>query len=286
MLRQLLKEKYGEVEPVRLTGGYRNDTFLLKGTSPLLVAKVLKSGNDDNLNELNALQALSKTGIAPEVYDVIEMADACVLVMAYRDGRNGQAILDSGEFKVTGQLYKRMGQALARNIHSIRYSSPEGIRECGLKKLSMTLPFVPKTFREQSEKLLRKLEDPKREWVLTHGDYGIHNALFTDGETLTVLDYEWAEWSNPLTDISWVHWFTNLHYSDHAKPLTALFMEGYRSVTPVVVDPEEMKAYGVYKVWSVLYRIQQSPREVQEEWVRRLHWTLETDWMNGIPTQR
>lgn len=38
-----------------------------------------------------------------------------------------------------------------------------------------------------------------------------------------------------------------------------------------------LKAYCVYKVWKVLHKVQKSPKEVQEEWIRRLEWTIDTD---------
>jgi hypothetical protein len=82
---------------------------------------------------------------------------------------------------------------------------------------------------------------------------------------------------NPLTDIGWVCWFTKLHYPEYADSLISLFIEEYKNYNPVDLSLETLKAYCVYKVWKVLHKVQKSPKDVQEEWIRRLKWTIETD---------
>lgn len=200
--------------------------------------------------------------------------------MEFRKGINGQAILDNNELEKTKELYKSLGESLAKSIHSYKYNKTSGLNECSLNETTFHLDFVPENLITNSKRILQNIHDIKGEWVLTHGDYGIHNVLYTDSNTLTILDWEWAEWANPLTDIGWVCWFTKLHYPEQADSLLSLFIKEYRNYNPIHLSPETLKAYCVYKVWKVLHKIQNSSKEVQEEWIKRLKWTLETDIIN------
>ncbi|MDZ5473613.1 phosphotransferase [Bacillus sp. 31A1R] len=271
-----LTSRYGSFTSVRLTGGYTNETFLLEGIEPLRVAKVVSKNNSDFTNETRCLQRLEDTNITPKFYDLIECSNECISVMQYRKGTNGQVLLDQGEVELVTNLYQTLGEVLAGDIHTIKYSGGLGIKESNEQSLNLNLNFVPAELIEQSQKILSKIYDDKNEWVLTHGDFGIHNVLFSKEDGLTVLDWEWAEWGNPLNDISWVFWFTHLHYPDHAPELCEVFLKHYLEVSTISLDLSLLRAYSVYKVWKVLQKVESAPFEVQNEWVRRLEWTLKS----------
>lgn len=278
ILKKYLKDKYGDFTPVRLTGGYTNATFLLNGTNLPLVVKVANSFNKDIKNEVNCLKITQKTGVVPKIYDFIETDNVQLVVMEYRKGKNGQSILDNDELERTKDLYKSLGESLSKSTHSMKYNFvSKGIKECNLQDLNLNLDFVPENLKQISQGVLIKINDTKEEWVLTHGDYGMHNVLYTDNNSLTVLDWEWSEWANPLTDIGWVCWFTKLHYPKHAPLLNSLFIEAYKINTPIELSPEKLKAYCVYKVWNVLNKVKNAQQDVKQEWIRRLKWTIESD---------
>jgi aminoglycoside phosphotransferase len=281
VLKEYLKEKYGDFSLVRLTGGYTNETFLLNGRFPPLVVKVANKFNEDIDTEITCLNLTQEIGVVPKIYDLIETEGHQIIVMEYKKGINGQSILDNNELERTRELYKSLGASLAKGIHSIKYNSNlRGMKEFTLNELSLSLDFVPDFLIAASMEILQNINDPKEEWVLTHGDYGIHNVLFTDTNILTVLDWEWSEWANPLTDIGWVCWFTKLHYPEYADSLNLIFIREYKINNPIHLSPEVLKAYCVYKVWKILHKVKKAPQEVQEEWIRRLKWTIETDIFN------
>lgn len=283
LLKELFKEQYGDFHPVRLNGGYTNDTFLLNGTSPPLVAKVARSYNQDIENEMNSLKLLHDSGISPILYEHKETTNLQITLSEFCEGQNGQSIVDHNDLERTIVLYKKMAATLANSIHSRKYSNDSyGIRKSNMNELNYHLPFVPEVLTEQSRHLLKRVNDLPAKWVLTHGDYGMHNVLLSDADHLTVLDWEWAEWGNPLSDVSWVCWFTNLHYPEYAKSLNPLFIEEYQHYSQTNSTSDELKAYCLYKVWKVLNKLDQSPVEVQQEWVRRLEWTLKTDIFHFI----
>jgi aminoglycoside phosphotransferase (APT) family kinase protein len=278
ILKEHLTAKYGNFELERLTGGYTNETFLLTSESqPPLVIKLANTFNKDIENEINCLKLTQATGVTPKIYDVIKTDDFQIIVMEYRDGRNGQSILDNNELERAKELFQSLGESLAKNIHSIKCKKDAGIRLCNLAELNLYLDFVPESLIRNSKEILQQINDSKEDWVLTHGDYGVHNVLYTESNTLTILDWEWAEWANPLTDISWVCWFTGFHYPEYAEVLNPLFLEEYKKHNPIHITSQSLKAYNVFKVWKILHKVEKAPREVQEEWVRRLKWTVETD---------
>ena len=279
-----LQSRY-DCKLVRLTGGYTNITFLLEGTSPLLVAKVTRLMDPDTLNEINSLNFLKKSGIAPIIHDVLEISNMSIVLMDYRQGVNGQSILDSGDLEHSKIVYKNLGQFLASQIHSTSLNtSHHGIRKSNTAMLKSNLEaeFVPENLIRQSSIVLSSLDDNEQNWVLTHGDYGPHNILSDTENNFSVLDWEWAEWGNALNDVAWICWFTKLHYSEIANILNRTFIEEYISYNPISIAPDQLKTCSVYKVWNVLDRVRHAKREVKAEWLRRLEWTLNIDFSDVV----
>lgn len=278
LLKKHLTEKYGEFSATRLTGGYTNETYLLKGSFSPVVAKIANTLNDDFQNEIYSLKMIRDSGIAPKLYEYFEGDNVQVSVMEYRSGTNGQSILDHNDLERTKALYKRLGKILSKHIHFRKYNGfSSGIRECTLHELNINLDFVPKTLIQQSKERLEQIKDHKEDWVLTHGDFGIHNVLYDDHNFLSVLDWEWAEWANPLTDIGWVCWFTKLHYAEHADNLNSIFLNEYQKQSDITISNEKLKSYCLYKVWKIVNKVKDAPDEVKQEWLNRLKWTLEVD---------
>ena len=277
LIKQQLKDKYGDFTLVPLTGGYTNQTFLLKGIIPFLVVKAGSSHNEDFQNEVNCLKIIEGNSV-PKIYELIELKAHHLIVMEYRSGKNGQSLLDDLNIEKAKRLYKELGESLSKDIHSLKYNHiPDGVREGKLDPLQTDLGFIPSELFNISKETLKELTDSREEWVLTHGDYGPHNVLLTEDHHLTVLDWEWSEWGNPLSDIGWICWFTSLHYPEISDTLIPLFFEGYLANQSINLSAKKLKAYCIYKVWKVLVRIENAPIEVKQEWMRRLKWTIETD---------
>jgi aminoglycoside phosphotransferase len=287
MLEEITRELQSryDCKLVRLTGGYTNITFLLEGTSPLLVAKVTGLLQPDTLNEINCLNFLVKSGITPVIHDVLEISNMSIVLMEYRKGANGQSILDSGNFDQMKIVYKKLGQFLASQIHSKPLdASYHGIRKSNIANLKSNIEaeFIPENLIRQSRIVLASMDDNEQNWVLTHGDYGPHNILTDDENNFSVLDWEWAEWGNPLNDVAWVCWFTKLHYFEIAPILNRTFIKEYTSHNPIPITPNQLKACSLYKAWNVIYRVRHATQEVKKEWLRRLEWTLDSDFSDAV----
>ncbi|WP_108669142.1 aminoglycoside phosphotransferase family protein [Peribacillus acanthi] len=279
LINNNIGNRYGNYDLVRLNGGYTNETFLLKGTSPLLVIKKSFSLSQDFENEISCLKLLQESSIVPKFIESFTGEDFQITVMEFKEGENGQSIIDNHDLERTKLLYQRIGHSLAKHVHSNKYyNASKGIKNSILSEMSFDLEFIPADLIEQSKLILEKIKDPIEDWVLTHGDYGIHNVLYSDENELAILDWEWAEWGNPLSDIAWVIWFTKLHYPSYAPILNSLFVEEYQSISPIDLYSDKIKGYCIYKVWKILHKVKQAPSDVQKEWIRRLNWTIETDF--------
>ena len=278
VLHKYLKEKYGNLNPTRLVGGYTNDTYLLNGTGPRLVAKVGAFSNLDLKNEFYSLEISKGISVVPKVYEYINEDGVQILIMEHCEGVNGQSILDNNDLETTKRLYKVLGKTLSNSVHSLKFNpNLKPINQCSIKEINLDLDFVPEILIQHTRKILNNVDDNENDWVLTHGDYGIHNVLFTNDNSITILDWEWAEWGNPLMDLGWVCWFTKLHYPHHSAILNAIFTNEYKIHSSVELSSDKLKAYCLYKVWKILNKVTRAPEEVRQEWVRRLRWTLETD---------
>ncbi|MBH8598235.1 MULTISPECIES: phosphotransferase family protein [unclassified Thermoactinomyces] len=277
-----LIQQYGALKITPLKGGYTNSTVLMDGTDPLLVAKIARRDNQDALNEISCLSLLNGSDITPALYETFDLFDFRIMVMDYREGINGQFILDDHKWNDAVELYKLLGITLASHIHAITCLNGNGIiRKSSLNSLRETafdLDFVPLSLKTSSAGILSVIEERESEWVLTHGDYGPHNILISPGKKLSVLDWEWAEWAHPLNDLAWVYWFTNFHYPDKADFLLESFINGYASHRNISYEPNLIKAYCIAKVWNVLLRVENAAKDVQDEWIRRLDWTLNKEF--------
>ncbi|GGH77851.1 phosphotransferase family protein [Pullulanibacillus pueri] len=276
-LEKYLMKQYGAKKLVRLTGGFTNAVYLLEATEPPLVVKIAQWSNGDMENEANTLRFLNQGAFTPEVRDLFSMKQQQIIVFTYKEGKNGQAILDTGHFKSSIELFHDMGKLLATAIHSHPYSGEQqGLRVADFKRIRFDLNYVPETLMKQSKALLEERGAQEHPWTLTHGDFGSHNVL-ADGHHLTAIDWEWAEWGPPLVDLAWTCWNTKLHYPSIADQLNQTFLQAYQAERDVHYTPELMKVYSLYKLWIILNKVQSSDEETQQKWVKRLEWTLQTE---------
>lgn len=270
---ETLEVKYGCVKP--LTGGFTNDTYLLD-TAPPLVAKIASLSNEDILNEMNTLKFVEESSVAPKFIETLKVGLSTILITTFKQGMNGQAILDMGNINTSNTLFHRMGISLAQKIHCYKYDKQNNmIRSGGV--VDFHLDFVPEEYINKSRAYLENIHARRSEWVLTHGDYGSHNILFEKEGHFTVIDWEWAEWCHPIADIAWTCWNTKLHYPNIADELNQTFINAYQSVKPIICTDNDIKTYSLYKLWNILKKVQNAGEETHKKWVKRLEWTLNPD---------
>ena len=270
---EILTKKYGRMRP--LSGGFTHVAYRLEGPSPL-VAKVASRSKHDIDNEVKAITFLQEAAYAPKPVDSLSADGFSAIVTTYIEGVNGQAVLDTGDIERSEALFRRMGVRLAKDIHARRYDGDaRGLRIARPDAYPFYAPFLPEWAVAASRSFLARIDDtPRKDWVFTHGDFGAHNVLDQNDGGPPVIDWEWAEWFHPLADVAWACWNTKLHYPQIAEHLNRTFLAAYQSVRPINATPDLIKAYSLYKIWTILDKIRDAEADVQEKWVKRLIWTL------------
>jgi tRNA A-37 threonylcarbamoyl transferase component Bud32 len=60
---------------------------------------------------------------------------------------------------------------------------------------------------------------------VVHGDFGPNNVLVDPAtwQVTAVLDWEFADTTEPVTDLAWCEWIVRMHHPDHVGALPAFF---------------------------------------------------------------
>ncbi|WP_161557034.1 phosphotransferase family protein [Paenibacillus amylolyticus] len=269
--------RFPNVKIVGLTGGYTNTTLLLEGTDMKRVAKIYHVNNSDAKTEISALTLLTHSGVTPRVYDYFEQDERLFVMMDYVTGVNAQKILDQDRLDQGRRMYEQLGKYLAKEVHSVKRDDQETELPVIMKSAVAVdgLKFMPTGIKSMAKEVL-SIPD-HGEQTLIHGDYGPHNVMLCN-DSMFILDWEWAGWGNPLFDVAWVVWFVHLHYPNMAKELSGAFLSTYTEHTNVQITHDLIRAYATSKVIQIMNRIKNAHPDVQKEWLRRLEWTLQTNF--------
>lgn len=283
-VEKYLRSKFGNIHFKRATFSGTNQIYLLEGTTPLRVAKIAGLRSEDIFNEYECLKVLEESGLAPKPESIDCVDGSTVLLMEGRPGKNLlEVILEFKDIDWRESLpfYRRLGDWLT-TIHQYRYNPKYGIRSSELRRVKDALrsvAFVPGELARQSYEALCRIDENQAEWVLTHGDYGAHNILVSEATEVSVIDWEFGEWNHPLNDVANVYFWTHLHFPENARERCRFFLEGYMSQHPLSFSGELLRSYCIYRIWVILLRVQELPEQVKAEWVRRLRWALQYDFV-------
>jgi aminoglycoside phosphotransferase (APT) family kinase protein len=270
------------------SGGRSNTTSIARAGDQRFVVRMPPAGRDATgeqamLREYRYLSLLTGTSVpvpAPLAAGVVEMGEERVAFCASRFVE-GQPPQDA-----TGQTARWLMQPARKRRYLL-----DAARLLGeLHGLNWRARGVPARDRDyltrQLERWSYRLDDasvaanvtgiervtswlkenrpPSPPDVLTHGDYGLHNALLTmDGSDriAAVLDWELAAVGNPLCDLAWFETQLGPIATDWGNPAAAM-MSG-RGVPPLAeiervyqtaggVDVADMAYYRIFAMWKAV----------------------------------
>jgi thiamine kinase-like enzyme len=278
MANDILLRKFQNIKLTELSGGYTNSTLLLEGSDPLVISKIFKKDNSDARVEINSLTLLNKSDVSPRIHDYFEDNELLYIIMDYVHGVNSQRFLDNDDTVKAREIYKLLGIRLAKDIHSMKQRN--GNSDLPIIELINvdidSLDFVPSVLKNIVKRILNI--SVKEEKTLIHGDYGPHNTIISN-DSMFVIDWEWAGWGNPLQDVAWVVWFVHLHYPYFCKELSEIFLNTYSLYSDIRITEELVKAFSISRVINILERIKNANIDIKNEWLRRLEWTLQTNFV-------
>ena len=196
--------------------------------------------------------------------------------MDYIIGINGQNILDNNEIDNIKKLYELLGYNLSKNIHSIEQE--KNVMKLPEIKLEDINNGIFEYLDNNTKETIKNMLDIKvnENNTLIHGDFGPHNVIYHNNSIIAI-DWEWAGYGNPMYDIAWVLWFTNIHYPNYYQILSDIFINTYLKHNGINISETLIKAYSISNVLKILSRIKEKNIESKNEWVRRLNWTIEND---------
>ena len=279
MSYSILLEKYKNVNLVKINGGYTNNVFLLENHFPKIIVKIFNKkqyNNDTGKNELNALRLLNGSNVSPKLHDFLEDDSNLYIIMDYIIGINGQNILDNNEIDNIKKLYELLGYNLSKNIHSIKQE--KNVMKLPEIKLEDINNGIFEYLDNNTKETIKNMLDIKvnENNTLIHGDFGPHNVIYQNNSIIAI-DWEWAGYGNPMYDIAWVLWFTNIHYPNYCQILSNVFINTYLKHNSINISEKLVKAYSISNVLKILSRIKEENVESKNEWIRRLNWTIEND---------
>ncbi|WP_440119803.1 phosphotransferase family protein [Paenibacillus sp. QZ-Y1] len=221
---------------------------------------------------------MESSGVTPRIHDYFEDNEWLYIIMDYVHGVNGQQFLEHRAINKAREIYKLLGIHLARDIHSLkRKESNIDLPIYGLLNVGIDdFDFITSDLKRAVKQNLNI--SVVGEHSLIHGDYGPHNTILSN-ESIFIIDWEWAGCGNPLQDVAWVVWFVHLHYPHFSKELSEIFLNAYSGFSDMQITNELVKAYSTSRVINILDRIKYANIDVKNEWVKRLEWTLQTNFI-------
>jgi thiamine kinase-like enzyme len=222
---------------------------------------------------------MENSGITPKLNDFIESELFQYIVMDYIHGINGQIFLDNGDIDEARKIYKLMASCLVKDIHSIKNIKNNYF----LSKINYgnidfeSLDYFTIDLTSIVKYYLNIDIGPKE--TLIHGDLGPHNLILSN-DLNVFLDWEWSGWGSPIQGIALVIWFVHLHYPQFCKELSGIFLDTYYSHNKLEISEEIIKAALIQKIVYILNFAKDQNNDVKEEWVKRLKWTLEIEFLS------
>lgn len=206
-------------------GGFSNLSFhTTMAAEPVVVkAATLSSKRADLRREATVLSLLDQPGdtVLPvaEVRWHGDYEDWTVTVMKFVPGIHG--IEEVERSRDTRDAAARVrGTLLARLLHAVQRAAPQPVQDpdldlsrriVALRSFVDAMPAVDDDTLGAMQSALGS-RSVQRGVSFVHGDFGLHNLLWQVAESPSrmrvgaLLDWEFAGWGSPLTDVAWLWW--------------------------------------------------------------------------------
>lgn len=200
--------------------------------------------------------------------------DWTVTVFDEVPGENGLTFLSR---RSLGYVRQRC-VVLARLLQAVQKASPQ-LRDHDLDiatRVGGLAAFVTDRIAPgpESEQMLNALASSAvgRGMSLVHGDFGMHNVMWdVDVRRVRVgglLDWEFAGWGSPLTDVAWLWW--TLQFRGIAHEFWPLFVDAYGRVALQAIGFEPNAVLALVRIQMIqLLSRTDAESSARAEWLRR-----------------
>jgi aminoglycoside phosphotransferase (APT) family kinase protein len=259
--------------PAPTFGGFSNLTIALSlGDKPfVLKAATVSQKRADLRREAMILTTLAGHGLpVASLHRLLESEAWTVELLPLLPGENAiRRLTDPPETLLP--LFAQLGELLAR-VHTLPLPAPIDRdlllpERMGMVSQAMPGLGLPADLQGVLQESLGQAVSMSQERCLVHGDPGAHNLLW-DGQLRALLDWEWAGWGDPSTDIAWVLWTT--HFRGLPDTVREVFLDAYGKDT---LTADQLRALQLAQIAQILVRVADQP-PMRDEWLRRLRWTM------------
>ncbi|WP_022795171.1 phosphotransferase family protein [Marinococcus halotolerans] len=260
----------------RLTGGFSHHTFLVTQASGQYVLKIEKGRAGYLRREYKVLEQLRGGSFLPAPAGCLEAEGYFSFMQSYHRGENVSQLPSHSSYWL--EAYKKLAATLASEVHSRSGTIREYDRNAEpLQREIDTL--APRNMHHQAVEVWEARTSSGITFV--HGDAGPHNMILNENHRAVLIDWEWAGWNDPMIDISWALWNAAFHAPERYSELRRAFLETYVSIRTMNITEINIKAYSLAVIYRALGRVKRSPEAIRRRWIKRLEWTLNSNWEKG-----
>ncbi len=262
-------------------GGFSNLSFrvVIENRLSVVKAATVPVKRADLRREAKVLGVLSGvdeyTLPIPKIVAHGDHGDWTVTVFDELPGENGLTFLSR---RSLGYVRQRC-VVLARLLQAVQAAAPQPLRDLDLdiaSRVGALVQFVTDGLAPsaETEQMLAALSSPAvgRGISLVHGDFGMHNVMWdVDVRRVRVgglLDWEFAGWGSPLTDVAWLWW--TFQFRRIAKEFWPHFVHAYGRVALLALGFESNVILDLVRVQMIQLLSRTDPESAaRAEWLRR-----------------
>lgn len=222
--------RFGELGRIRSTvGGFSNTTFAttLDGFPVVVKANNGDRKRTDLQRETALLQYLAETDLPTPVlrgFGVDDGDEWTVLILEAITSESGLNLVQRGDIDELVRAGREFGRLMSQvheqplspvnvpDSHGLDLAKRWADDRTGLPDLAANLAFTHPALRVGVS--------------LVHGDAGLHNTLWADGKLVSLIDWEFAGFGNPLADVAWTWW--SMAFRRVPVEAWEAFADGYR----------------------------------------------------------
>lgn len=281
-IEHFLLNKFNAFSIEELSGGYTHQTYLIHSRNAKFVVKVFVDGTVGTAgNEAISNQFLDQINFKykPKLIEEFKLDNKDIVVFEYIESSNTFALTETLDISISIDYFKQLGSIVAK-IHDIGFSHYSNIKFNYEFILPNKLKELAEDLQIKSKMILSQIEPiDSNNFRLVHGDLGPQNSIVTKiNNEVLLIDFEQMHWGNIYEDLGWFYWITILHFPDQYKLLLKAFEETYLANQNFKIDYNQVKAFAIRKIWSVLPEKLIESEETKIAWIERLRKALESDF--------
>ncbi len=265
--------RFGEVGRIRSTvGGFSHTTFVttIDGATVVVKANSGDGKRADLRRETAFLQFLATTPLPVPIlrgFGVDEDDTWTVLVLESIDAESGLNLVQRGDVDELIHAGRELGRLMSL-VHQQPFGPLDVADSVGVD-LAVRWADDRRQVTELGTNLAFAHSALRVGGALVHGDAGLHNTLWANGHLVSLIDWEFAGYGNPLADVAWAWW--SMSFRRLVPDAWEAFVHGYRGERLITLGWTADAALELVRAQMISLMVRTTPESnARKEWTRRL----------------